>query len=86
MIDIVEVIKPYVPLNKRGFRYIACCPFHEDKIRSFIVDSVKQNYSCFSCGAVGDAVKFIMTIESMNYQEALQYLLLKNHSLWTQSN
>lgn len=73
-LDIVEVIGRHVSLKKTGKNYIACCPFHKEKTPSFTVTPSKQIYKCFGCGAFGDAIRFTMTYEGLNYPEAIRAL------------
>ena len=73
-LDIVEVISRHVPLKKTGKNYIACCPFHREKTPSFTVTPSKQIYKCFGCGAFGDAIRFTMNYEGLNYPEAIKAL------------
>ncbi|MDD3892448.1 MAG: DNA primase [Bacteroidales bacterium] len=75
--DVVEVIKDYVTLKKRGVNYIGLCPFHNEKTPSFTVSPAKGIYKCFGCGKGGNAVNFVMEHEQMNYVEALKYLAKK---------
>ena len=58
-IDIVMVIGSHIELKKKGANYSALCPFHEEKPPSFTVNSNKQFYHCFGCGAHGDSISFI---------------------------
>jgi DNA primase len=76
-IDLVELIKGYIKLDKAGVNYKALCPFHQEKNPSFIVSPEKQIWHCFSCGKGGDAFKFIMEIEGLSFREALQMLAKK---------
>ena len=73
-IDIVDVVGNYVQLKKSGASYKGLCPFHSEKTPSFIVTPSKEIYHCFGCGAHGDAIKFIMEIEKLNYREAIEKL------------
>lgn len=75
--DVVEVIKDYVSLKKRGVNYIGLCPFHNEKTPSFTVSPAKGIYKCFGCGKGGNAVNFVMEHEQINYVEALKYLAKK---------
>ena len=43
-VDIVEVIERRVPLKKAGREFQACCPFHDEKTRSFTDSPQKQFY------------------------------------------
>lgn len=75
-VDIVDVIKKYIPLEKRGKNYFGICPFHKDTSPSLSVSPEKQVYKCFSCGASGNVVNFIMDYEKVSFEEALE--ILKN--------
>ena len=73
-IDIVDVLGNYIELKKAGANYKANCPFHGEKTPSFVVSPSKQIYHCFGCGVGGDAIKFIMETEHINYPEAIEKL------------
>ncbi len=74
-VDIVGVVGEYVRLKKSGTqRYMGLCPFHSEKTPSFTVHVVHQFYKCFSCGAGGDVVKFVMEKEGIGFYEALKLL------------
>jgi DNA primase len=74
-VDIVRVVSEYVPaLRKQGTRFVAPCPFHQEKTPSFGVHPVHQFYKCFGCGAGGDVIKFVMEIEGLTFWEALTQL------------
>ena len=77
--NIVEVISDFVSLRKAGTSYKGLCPFHDDRTPSFSVSPVRGVYKCFSCGAAGNVVKFIMEHEQMTYPEALKWLANKYH-------
>lgn len=77
-VDIVSLIGDYTTLARRGSQYWGCCPFHNEKTPSFTVDPVKKFYHCFGCGVGGDAIKFVMEMESLSYPEAISELAKKN--------
>ena len=72
--NIVDVIGSYIPLNKRGGQYWACCPFHHEKTASFAVKEEDGFYHCFGCGVSGDVVKFVQNIESTDFMTAVRIL------------
>ncbi|TCS43059.1 DNA primase [Reinekea marinisedimentorum] len=72
--DIVEVIGNRIDLKKKGKDHWACCPFHKENSPSFSVNSSKQFYYCFGCGASGTAVKFLQEYESLSFVEAIEEL------------
>lgn len=61
-VDIVDVVSEHVVLRKQGKDFTGLCPFHDDKSPSFTVSPSKQFYYCFSCGAGGNAIKFLMEL------------------------
>ena len=73
-IEIVDVISSYLELKKSGSNFKARCPFHEEKSASFVISPAKQIYHCFGCSAGGDAIKFIMEYEKLNYAETIEKL------------
>ncbi|AWW28826.1 DNA primase [Echinicola strongylocentroti] len=76
-VDIEEVVNDYVSLKKKGQNLWACCPFHNEKSPSFSVSPAKQIYKCFGCGAAGDALKFVMDVEGIGFNEAIKHLAQK---------
>ena len=47
------------------------CPFHDDKSPSFSVSPGKQFYYCFSCGAGGNAFKFLMELNKRSFADVV---------------
>ena len=72
--DIVEVIAGYLPLQKRGGSFWACCPFHDEKTPSFTVHHVRQTYKCFGCGEFGSVIDFVMKHEKLDFVETIEKL------------
>ncbi len=72
--DIIEVLRSYVALDRKGGNYWACCPFHHEKTPSFAVNEGEQFYHCFGCGASGDVVRFVQEIESTDFIGAVRIL------------
>jgi DNA primase len=75
--DVVDVVKDFVSLKKRGVNYIGLCPFHNEKTPSFNVSPSKGIFKCFGCGKAGNSVGFIMEHEQLTYVEALKFLARK---------
>ncbi|MHB8155413.1 MAG: DNA primase [Candidatus Omnitrophota bacterium] len=76
-VDIVEMISGYIPLKKAGSNFKANCPFHHEKTASFMVSPQRQIYHCFGCGESGNAFKFLMRHERMEFPEAVEMLAKK---------
>ena len=80
--DIVDIISNYIEVKKAGANFKANCPFHGEKTPSFVISPSKQIYHCFGCGVGGDAIKFVMDYEKLNYPEALEKIAsMMNFSL-----
>lgn len=73
-VDIVDIISSYLPLVQKGKNYFGVCPFHDDHSPSMSVSKEKQIYTCFSCGATGNVIKFVMDYENISFPEALKIL------------
>ncbi|XGV99555.1 MAG: DNA primase [Leptolyngbya sp. BL-A-14] len=69
--DIVDVVSEHVVLRKLGKDFTGLCPFHDDKSPSFTVSPSKQFYYCFSCGAGGNAIKFLMELGKRSFSEVV---------------
>jgi len=80
--DIVEIISNYIEVKKAGANFKANCPFHGEKTPSFVISPSKQIYHCFGCQVGGDAIKFVMEYEKLNYPESLEKIAsMMNFSL-----
>ena len=73
-LDIVEVVRGYVPaLKKNGRTWKAPCPFHGERTPSFIVDPDRGTWHCFgACSTGGDVIEFVRRSEHLDFREALQ--------------
>ncbi len=72
--DIVDVIGSYIKLERRGYSYWACCPFHHEKTPSFAVNAADKYYHCFGCSASGDVIGFVKAYENVDFLQAVQIL------------
>tara|TARA_Y100000588_G_C14122938_1_gene868093 strand:+ start:594 stop:893 length:300 start_codon:yes stop_codon:yes gene_type:complete len=63
-------------VSRNGLSEVDCkCKFHNDKKPgSFAVDLKTGDYHCFSCGAHGSVVNFIMHEKNITYYESLEEL------------
>ena len=77
--DIVQVVSGYVTLKKNGRNYWGLCPFHHEKSPSFSVTPDLNLYYCFGCKAGGNVVQFVMEMEKLTYQEAIEHLADQFH-------
>ena len=75
--DIVEVVGEHVVLKKKGKEFVGICPFHDDKSPSMTVSPAKQFYYCFSCGAGGYSLKFLMELKRQSFSDVVLELARK---------
>ena len=77
--DIVDVIESCgIQLKKKGVHYECCCPFHNEKTPSFIVDTRKQTWFCYgACQEGGNAIRFLMRLKGLSFPEAVKELAEK---------
>lgn len=75
LIRLDEVVSPHTELKSSGAgRFMARCPFHNEKTPSFSLDANKGVYHCFGCGVGGNAFTFLMELEGLSYVEAVERL------------
>lgn len=72
-----QVIGPRVSFDKKKTRvargdYWFCCPCHGEKSPSAHCEDKKNRWHCFGCGAGGDQFKFLMDVDGMTFQRAVE--------------
>jgi DNA primase len=73
--NIGDVVGEYVQLrNAGGGNLKGLCPFHEEKSPSFNVTPSRGLYHCFGCQQGGDVIRFLQTIEHLDFSEAVERL------------
>lgn len=72
--DIVDVVGEFVNLQAAGKNMKGLCPFHNEKTPSFFVSKERQTFTCFGCGASGNAITFIQKYKNIPFPEAVKYV------------
>jgi DNA primase len=68
-----ELIARYgVKLVRHHREFVGLCPFHGERTPSFTVCDDRRFYHCFGCGAHGDAIRFVMEIEHVDFRAAVE--------------
>ncbi|MBF0136746.1 MAG: DNA primase [Magnetococcales bacterium] len=73
-IDLANLIGRHVHLQKKGNSWTGLCPFHKEKTPSFNVRSDHGYFKCFGCDARGDAIDFLMQLQGLSFQDAVETL------------
>jgi DNA primase len=74
-IDMVALVSARTDLRRAGVNsYFGICPFHDERTGSFHVSPDERLYHCFGCQASGDAFKFVMETEGVDFTGALETL------------
>ncbi|MBQ7501212.1 DNA primase [bacterium] len=72
--DMIAIMSRYLQLRRVGSRYVASCPFHNERTPSFHVDPDRGFWHCFGCKESGNIFSFLMKSEGMGFYEAVQKL------------
>jgi len=78
-LPIQDAVLQYVPeIRHKGRRLWGCCPFHNEKTPSFMVDIGKQTFKCFGgCGASGDVIDFVGRVTGRTNVETIHSLAVE---------
>jgi len=76
-LSILEVVQPYVKLQKAGRYWRGLTPFGKEKTPSFFVNPERGTYYCFSTSQGGDHFTFIEKMEGVDFKGALKILAEK---------
>lgn len=70
--DLLTYAQQSLDLVQKGNDYFAHCPLHEDKTPSLSFTPSKNSFFCFSCGAKGQMIGYLMQFEGLNFDEAVE--------------
>jgi DNA primase len=63
-----------VELHPKGNYLTGCCPIHGESNPSMSVRPALGRFTCFACGANGDAIQFVMDLRGIGFRQACHYL------------
>lgn len=75
--SIVDVAADHMAVRRVGRRFVARCPFHDEKTPSFSIDPAANLFYCFGCGEGGDVFTLIRKIDGLDFAEAAERLAQK---------
>lgn len=73
-IDLLDYVMQNHELEKHGFEYAMHCPLHVDKTPSLMINPTKNRWYCHSCHNGGDLLWWLIKIEHMPYDDAVNKL------------
>lgn len=77
-VNIADIVGDYVTLKSAGVGSLkGLCPFHEERSPSFHVRPANGRYHCFGCGEDGDAFEFLVKMDHVTFQEAVERLAVR---------
>ena len=76
-IDYHALYSEYLRLHKKGNRFFALCPFHQEKTPSFHINMQNGLWHCFGCGEGGNVFQFIERMENLEMREVVELLARK---------
>ena len=73
-ISILDVIGSRIGVKRKGNKYWACCPFHNERTPSFVVNPEKNTYCCYGCHKTGNTISFIQEYDKLGFIDACRQL------------
>lgn len=70
--NIYDIISHYAELKRSGSSWTCCSPLTNEKTPSFHVNTVKNNWVCYSSDQAGDGIKFVQLKENCSFIEAIE--------------
>ncbi len=72
---VADVIGEHIQLRSAGGGNLkGLCPFHDEKSPSFNVTPARGLWHCFGCGEGGDVISFVMKLDNLSFNEAVEQL------------
>jgi DNA primase len=72
--DLAALVGEYTAVKRVGRRFMALCPFHQEKTPSFSINPELNLYKCFGCDKGGDPITFLREIEHIDFVDAVERL------------
>lgn len=73
-VEVSTVFRVYSEVTGRGKQKFAHCPFHSDHTPSVSIRDDRGSWHCFSCGAKGDIISLVGTMEGLNFTESIEWI------------
>ena len=64
-----------IALERSGGNEVkARCCFHQDETASLFINTASNLFQCFGCGAKGDVIAWVLTLEGLGFPDAVAWL------------
>jgi DNA primase len=73
--NLPDLVRSYTSIDRYNR---ALCMFHSDTVPSISINSEKGLWYCHGCGAGGDAIKFLMLAEKIDFPKAIKMLAARS--------
>lgn len=71
--DILRVFEHYgISARRAGRHYQCCCPIHDEKTPSCVLDAEKNTWHCYGCGKGGDVYSFVREYRNLSFGDAVR--------------
>lgn len=70
-IDLVDYVSQTYDLKKAGTELVTLCPIHKEKTPSLKIYPNNQSWYCFGCHRGGNIISWMMLVEHLSYNEAI---------------
>ena len=71
---IYELARDKLELRQVGKKYVARCPFHDERTPSFYLYPESNTFHCFGCGKHGDVINLTQQLSGLTFKEAVESL------------
>jgi DNA primase len=72
--NLIDLVGAVTTVKRQGRTHVAICPFHQEKSPSLSLDPARGLYHCFGCGKGGDVYTFVQETQSLDFNEAVEFL------------
>ena len=68
-----DLFSEVTQVKRQAGRFVALCPFHQERTPSVSIDDHQGLYHCFGCGESGDAYTFIEKTKNLDFRGAVEW-------------
>lgn len=71
---IYELARDKLDLRQVGRKFVALCPYHDEKTPSFTLYPETNTFHCYGCGAHGDVINLAQQLSGLTFKESVESL------------